>query len=62
MDNNALDLEVAKSVGDFFRLKNDQMDSIINEVLKSVSHWKKRASEIGIARSEQEIMEKAFYI
>ena len=62
MDNNALDFEVAKSVGDFFRLNNDQMNRIINEVLKSVSQWKKRASEIGIARSEQEIMEKAFHI
>lgn len=60
MDNNALDLEVAKSVGDFFRLNNDQMNSIINEVLKSVSHWKTIAKEIGIPRSEQELMEKAF--
>lgn len=59
-DNNALDFEIAKSVGDYFRLNNNQMNSIINEVLESISQWKKIAKEIGIPRSEQELMEKAF--
>lgn len=60
MDNNALDFDLAKSVGDFFRLNNKQMDTIISEVLNSVSQWKTIANKIGISRSEQELMEKAF--
>lgn len=60
MDNNALDFELAKTVGEYFRLDNKQMEAIIHEVLESVSQWKKIAKEIGIARSEQEIMGKAF--
>lgn len=59
-DNNALDFNLAKTVGDYFRLNKEQMDVIINEVLESVKHWKEEASKIGIPRSEQELMEKAF--
>lgn len=61
MDNNALDFELAKSVGAYFRLNISQMDEIINQVLTIVSNWKSIAKEIGITRAEQEMMEKAFY-
>lgn len=60
MDNNALDFELAKSVGEYFRLKKSQMDKIINEVTTSVRQWKNVATEIGISRSEQELMSGAF--
>lgn len=60
MDNNALDLELAKSVGEFFQLNNKQMDEIIKEVLHVVANWKNVAKEIGISRSEQELMASAF--
>lgn len=60
INNNALDFELAKEVGEYFRLNNEQMEAIIHEVLQSVSQWKKIAKEIGIPRSEQELMEKAF--
>lgn len=59
-DNNDLDFELAKSVGEYFRLNNEQMDNIIQEVLNVTSNWKTVAKEIGIARSEQELMAKAF--
>jgi serine/threonine-protein kinase HipA len=61
MDNNALDWDLAKSVGEYFRLNKNQMDVIIKEVLNSVSQWKIIANKIGISRAEQELMEKAFY-
>lgn len=61
-DNNALNFELAKTVGEYFRLDEEHMNAIINEVLESVSQWKKIAKEIGIPRSEQELMEKAFNI
>jgi serine/threonine-protein kinase HipA len=60
MDNNALDLDLAKSVGEYFRLNKNQMDIIIKEVLEATSNWKRIAKEVGISRSEQELMEKAF--
>ena len=60
MDNNDLDLELAKSVGEYFRLNKQQMEIIIQEVLQVTSNWKTIAKEIGISRSEQELMNKAF--
>lgn len=60
MDNNALDLDLAKSVGEYFRINKNQMDIIIKEVLEATSNWKRIAKEVGISRSEQELMSKAF--
>lgn len=60
MDNNVLDFELAKSVGDFFRLNQSEMDNILNEVFNSIKQWKEIAHKIGISRSEQELMQAAF--
>lgn len=62
MDNNALDFELAKSVGAFFRLDGAQMDQIISEVSASVVGWEKLANKIGISRSEREMMGGAFSV
>jgi serine/threonine-protein kinase HipA len=62
MDNNALDLEQAKSVGIYFRLNEVRMNQIIDEVSSSVTGWKRMANEIGISRSEQNLMSPAFRI
>ena len=59
-DNNALDFELAKSVGIYFRLNETKMNSIISEITKAVSNWKNTASQIGISRTEQELMGSAF--
>lgn len=55
-----LDFELAKSVGEYFRINNSQMDEIINQVVTVTSNWKSIAKNIGIAGSEQELMEKVF--
>ena len=60
MNNNALDYDLAKSVGEYFRLNNQQMDEIIDEVLSVVSTWKEVAVNIGISNKEQVLMEQAF--
>ncbi|MCB9426006.1 MAG: HipA domain-containing protein [Flavobacteriales bacterium] len=60
MDDNALDFDLARSVGEYFRLNDSQMTTIINEVTHSVSQWSNIAKEIAIPRSEQEIMAPAF--
>jgi len=59
-DNNALDFELAKSVGEYFRLNKLQMETIIKEVLQSTSNWRILANELGITRAEQELMISAF--
>ena len=60
MNDNSLDFDLAKSVGIYFRLSENQMYSIILEVKDAVSQWKDIASKIGIIRSEQMLMENAF--
>lgn len=60
MHNNALNFELAKSVGEYFRLNDRQMESIIAEVLTVVKDWEFLAKEIGISRAEQELMRSVF--
>lgn len=60
MDDNALNYDLAKSVGMYFRLDENQMKPILEEVLKAVASWKEIATKIGIPNKEIELMEKAF--
>jgi len=62
MDDNSLDFEVAKSIGEYFRLTKSEMDQIIQEVTNSVKKWKEIATEIGISRAEQDLMSSAFNV
>ena len=60
MDNNALDFELAISVGQYFQLTLPEMKVILEQVKSVVSTWRKVATQIGIAKSEQNLMEAAF--
>jgi len=60
--NNALDIELAKSVGEYFQLTDIEMNSIISEIQEIVSNWRTLAKDIGISRAEQELMSVAFKI
>lgn len=62
MDDNALDFELAKSVGEFFRLSADEMDAIIKEIVSVVGNWTVVARGLGIKKSEIELMAQAFKI
>lgn len=59
-DNNALDYDLAKSVGAFFHLKEKEMDEIIKEVRTAASQWRTLAIKLSIPRAEQEAMSPAF--
>lgn len=61
-NNNAVDYELAKSVGDYFRLNDSQMDLILNEIQDSVRGWEEIADQIGISRTERELMQRAFKV
>ncbi len=58
--DNALSFQLAKSVGTYFQLTNQQMNKIINKVNGAVKNWKKIADEIGVSKKEKELMSKAF--
>ena len=58
--NNALDFELAKTVGEYFHLRDAETNSIIREVKTAVSGWNDIAKEVGISRAEQELMRAAF--
>jgi len=58
--NNALDFELAKSVGIYFQLNEDGMFRILEEVIASVRHWRDVAKKLGISRADQELMSPAF--
>lgn len=60
MHSNDLDFDLAKNVGEYFRLNETQMNNIIEEVIMSVKGWEAIAKEIGISRAEQGIMKSAF--
>ena len=62
MDNNALDYDLAKSVGIYFRLDENQMNSILEEVFAAVTSWKEIALKIGISNKEIQLMQKAFKV
>lgn len=59
-DNNGLDFELAKSVGEYFQLTSSEMDTIIAEVKAGAKNWRIIATELGIPRQEHELMAGAF--
>jgi serine/threonine-protein kinase HipA len=62
IDNNSneADINLAKSVGIYFRLGSKEMDQILSDVQLAVLGWQKIAVEIGIPRNEQILMSSAF--
>jgi serine/threonine-protein kinase HipA len=60
VNSNALDIELARSVGSYFQLSVKEMDAITNEIKEAVGSWKEVAQRIGISRAEQEMMASAF--
>lgn len=60
--DNAQDLELAKDVARYFRIKPDRTEKIIDEVISAVKTWKKEATNIGISLAEQDRMKRAFRI
>jgi len=60
MTSNALDFDLARSVGIYFQLNDAQMEKILDEVKKAVSSWAAVAKKMRIPRSEQQMMAAAF--
>jgi serine/threonine-protein kinase HipA len=58
--DNALDFDLALSVGEYFRLPNSKAKEIITQTKKIVSKWAVLANKYQIPRQEQEQMSPAF--
>lgn len=60
--DNAQDLDLAREVAPYFRLKSVRAEEIIREVIASVLTWREVAESLGINGREQGEMEHAFRI
>ncbi|GAC1424439.1 MAG: HipA domain-containing protein [Candidatus Velthaea sp.] len=58
--DNALDLDLVRSVAPYFRIKNAQAKSIIDRIANVVRDWSEIANSLGIKRREQDDMADAF--
>lgn len=62
MYDNGLDYDLAKSVGEYFRLGDYEMEAILEDVLAAVKNWESIADQIGIPNRDRELMQKAFKV
>lgn len=60
--DNSQDLELAKDVAAYFRIKPSQADQIIQEIITAVKDWRNVASSLDIPTKEQDRMANAFRI
>lgn len=58
--DNSLDLGLALSVAEYFRIDEQKGKGIIDQVKNSINNWRSVASGIGISRAEQDRMSRAF--
>ena len=59
-NSNALDLELAKSVAEYFRVNLKAADTFMRSTKKAVNAWRNKADRLGISKAEQEMMKLAF--
>ncbi|MAZ28206.1 MAG: toxin HipA [Cytophagaceae bacterium] len=59
-NDNALDLNLVREVAPYFRLKEKEVNAIINKIQQNVGQWQQLATDLGIPRNEMELMKNAF--
>lgn len=60
--DNSLDLDLVLSVSDFFRMEKEEAKSIVEEIKKVVSDWRREAKDYQISSADQNRMENAFFV
>ncbi len=58
--DNAQDLDLARSVAKYFRVKDARASEIINEVVTAVQTWRDEADQCGLSPTEQKRVARAF--
>lgn len=61
-DDNSLNVLLALSVAEYFRLTNKEAQQIVKKVQQHVSKWKEVAGSYKISKREQEMMAAAFKV
>ena len=59
-NDNSLDFDLAMSITPYFGLEPARAETILAEVKRAVSGWRKLATKYGISKFEQDAMERAF--
>ena len=59
-NDNSLDFDLAMSITPYFGLEPVRAESVLTEVKRAVSGWRKLATKYGIPNFEQDIMARAF--
>jgi serine/threonine-protein kinase HipA len=59
-DDNALDLELALDVHEYFRLTLQEAKQIIKDIKDVVGRWRFFADKLNISRKDQELKQSAF--
>ncbi|ALJ04907.1 toxin HipA [Pseudalgibacter alginicilyticus] len=59
-NDNALDLNLVREVAPYFRLKEKEVNAIINKIQQNVGQWQQLATDLGIPRNEMELMKNTF--
>ncbi len=59
-NSNALDLELVKSVAEYFRVNLKAAENFMRSTKKIVNTWRNKADRLGISKAEQELMKSAF--
>ncbi|MBC8406043.1 MAG: HipA domain-containing protein [Planctomycetes bacterium] len=60
--DNTQDLDLALEVSSYYRLKESRALELINEVVEAVKTWSEVASAIGLSKTAQDRMKRAFRI
>ena len=60
LELNALDYNLARTVGEYFNLDKKEMDSTIEEVQEAITNWEEVATNIGIPSAQRRLMGAAF--
>jgi serine/threonine-protein kinase HipA len=58
--DNALDLDLARSVAPYFRIQHARANDVIANFEAVIRSWRDVASEMGLGRAEQNAMADAF--
>lgn len=60
--DNSLDLDLARSVGKYFRLDKQKMENILGRVSKACTKWQAVAKSLKIPVAEQDVMAQSFMV
>lgn len=58
--DNSLDVDLALSVIEYFRVEKNKAIQIVETIKKSISQWRYVAKKVGLSKSEQDRMAQAF--